>query len=807
MQFAHSYLALAGKLTGKIILVLILGLFKTTTAQVPDTLLARLNANAFPEKIYIHYDKPTYFAGETIWFKAYLMEGFYPASGSTVLAVELLNDSGTVVDTKKLPIRDGAAVGEFSLRADLLQGVYTVRAFTRRHMNHAVKMIYHHAVNIYNAANARQPATINTDSSFINFFPEGGNFIAGVSNTIAFKCAGKWGNPKNIKGKILDLNGSTVTNFESVHNGMGKVTFTPRAGEKYIAECEINDGEVKIVSLPEVLSQGVVLRVNYAADKVLFNLNSSSVNIPALMPAYILGVSENMVTFKIPVKGNNKEVQGRIPVENLPSGILQITVFNSSNQPLAERLVFVNSGDFIPVNNFKAETLDFNKRQKNVFSFTLQEAAAGTYSVSVTALNDDGVKGDDIVSRILLTGDLKGPVYNPAYYFEKNDEGHTRHLDLVMLTHGWRRYNWNELVSYANRPPDFKDPGFVTFSAVAVDPVANMPFKNKPLAIFVKTKDNFSDFLGVTTDSAGVVKIPGLMFEDTLHLTFTSATNKQEKIQLQLMHHNLGKLFFLPKYKLPVYRFHPVNQNSAYFKNNASKIQSELSPSGVLLQELKVIAKAKSEKQKFEDKYTTGRLGSSANKEIDFLSEPPINGINIFDYLRSKVAGVNISGGPLDYTINYRGTRSLMGGPIAMAVYLDEFQVEPRDIATLPVSQVAMLKVFGASPLTGPGGALAIYTRRDGYTRPLQSEKAEVKLEGFSPTKEFFSPSYGDEKYDRIASDYRSTLYWNPYLSTTAQNGTVSFSFYNSDNARQFKVVIEGVLDDGKLLQIEKILK
>lgn len=806
MQFPNSSLRFTAKIIGGV-LVFILGIFKIASAQTPDSLLAQLNANDFPEKIYIHYDKPTYFAGETIWFKAYLMEGFYPASKSTVLAVELLNDSGTVVDKKKLPIRSGAAVGEFSLRADLLQGIYTVRAYTRRHMNSGIKKRYHHSINIYNPLHSKQPATTHADSSFVNFFPEGGNFIANVSNTLAFKCADRWGNPKNIKGKILDSKGSTVTTFESTHNGMGKIIFTPGPGEKYVAECEINSAEIKIVSLPDMLGQGVALRVNQAVGKMVFNLNTSSVNIPALMPAYVLGVSENMVAFKIPVNSNNKEIQGKIPVENLPSGILQITVFNSNNQPLAERLVFVNSGDYIPANIFKTDTLDLKKRQKNVFSFALQEAAAGTYSVSVTALNDDGVKADDIVSRLLITDDLKGPVYDPGYYFEKNDEEHTQNLDLVMLTNGWRRYNWNELVSYANRPPDYKDPGYITFSAIAVNPVTNMPFKNKALAIFVKTKDNFSDFLGVTTDSTGLVKIPDLMFEDTLSLTFTSATNKQEKLRLQLRHQDLSKLFFLPKYNIPVAGFHPVDQNSAYFKSNQNKIQSQLTPSGVLLEELKIITKAKTDKQKFEDKYTTGRLGSSANKEIDFLSEPPINGTNIFDYLRSKVAGVNISGGPLDYTINYRGTRSLTGGPIPMAVFLDEFQVEPRDIAMLPVSQVAMLKVFGASPLTGPGGALAIYTRRDGGSRTLQSEKVDVKLEGFSPTKEFFSPAYGDERYDRIAADDRSTLYWNPYLATTAQNGKVSFSFYNSDTAKEFKVVVEGVLEDGKLLHIERVLK
>ena len=807
MPIPNSCSSFTVKLNGKIMLIFFLCVSKISLSQTPDSLLAQLNANDYPEKIYIQYDKPTYFAGETIWFKAYLMEGFYPATKSTVLAVELVNDSGRVIDQKKLPIRSGAAAGEFSLPPMLLQGIYTVRAYTRRHMNDGVTRLYHYPINIYNALNLRQPETAIADTSFVYFFPEGGNFIANVSNTIAFRCADKWGNPRDVEGKIVDSKGATAISFKSTHNGMGKIIFTPRLGERYVAECVINLAKTKIVSLPEMLGQGVVLHVNATAGKTVFNLNTSSINIPSLMPAYILGVEENMVAFKIPVNGADKEIQGRIPIENLPSGILQLTVFNSDNQPLAERLVFINSGDYIAANSFTADTVDLKKRQKNVFSFNLQEPAVGTYAVSVTAFNDYAVKADDIVSRFLLTDDIKGTVYNPAYYFEKNDEEHAQKLDLVMLTNGWRRYNWNQVLSYVNHSTIFKDPRFVTLSATVFNPVTNAPFKNKPFNIFIKTKDNYSDLFVVQSDSSGSIQMPDLVFEDTLNVSFVSSTNYQEKLGLQIKNQSLGKLFFLPKYNVPAAEFQPVNETSAYYQNNLKKIQSKFAPTGILLEEIKLLTKAKSEKEKFEKKYTTGRLGSYANQEIDFLTNPPETGGNLLDYLKSRVAGVNVSGGPFDYNINYRGTRSLTGGPIPMAIFLDEYQVDARDVATLPLSEIAMVKVF-SNALTGAGGALAIYTLRDARPKQsLNSGKIDFQLEGFSPTKEFFSPVYVEGQAEKIAADERSTIYWNPYLVTTAQNGKVSFSFYNSDNEKELKVVIEGVLEDGKLLHIEKILK
>ena len=790
-----------------LMLLLFLCLFQTLVAQTPDARLAQVNANDYPEKIYIQYDKPSYFAGETIWFKAYLMEGFYPATNSTVLAVELLNDSGRVIEKKALPIKMGAASGDFSLSPALRQGNYIVRAYTRRHMNNGAKRLYQHAVNIYNPSNTSSSETTTGDSNFVYFFPEGGNFIGNIKNSMAFRCSDKWGHPQEIEGKIVDSKGGVITSFKSTHNGMGKLIFTPGTGEKYTAECVINSTLKKTIPLPEVLSQGVNLQVNSVDSKTYFYIDATTVNIQSLMPSYVLGVQENMVAFKIPLDANNKEIKGRIPVEKLPSGILQITVFNADNKPLAERLTFLNSGDYIPGSFFKTDTLNFDQRQKNVFSFNLKDPAIGTYAVSITALNDDVNTGDNIISRLLLTEDIKGFVYNPAYYFEENNEKHAQDLDLVMLTNGWRRYNWNEVLSYTNAPPVFKDPVFITFSAVALDPATKAPVQNMPLSIFVKTKDNFSDFLITETDSSGFFMMPGMVFEDTMKLSFSNATNKKERMHLQIKSQPISYLLFVPKQEMPKYKFRSVSENSNYFKSNAGRVQENYTASGLLMKEIQVVTKAKTEKEKFEKKYTTGRLGSSASTEIDFLSEPVTSGLSIIEYLKSRLGGVTITGGPFDYSINYRGARSLSSGLIPMAVFLDEFQVEPGDLSTIRVSDVAMVKVF-SNALTSAGGALAIYTKRDRGTDSNTSlDKTDVFVEGFSPTKEFFSPNYGDSKADKVIADERSTLYWNPYLETSAQNSKLYFSFYNSDNAKQFKVVIEGVLEDGKLLHIEQIVK
>jgi hypothetical protein len=72
-------------------------------AQTPESILEKIQQNFSPEKIYLQYDKQSYIAGETIWFKAYIMDGLLPSTKSTVLCVELINDSGKTVQKKFYP--------------------------------------------------------------------------------------------------------------------------------------------------------------------------------------------------------------------------------------------------------------------------------------------------------------------------------------------------------------------------------------------------------------------------------------------------------------------------------------------------------------------------------------------------------------------------------------------------------------------------------------------------------------------------------------------------------------------------------
>jgi hypothetical protein len=771
-------------------------------AQTPESLLDKIQIDYTPEKIYIHYDKSNYVAGETIWFKAYLMDGFVPSKKSTIISVELLNELDIIIDKKNLSINGSAAIGQFETDKLLPNGNYTVRAFTRNLMNFGTDKFYYNTIQIYN------PNTINTkltkiDEPSIKFLPESGNFIANIKNNVAFVCTDMQGKPLNISGKILDENKKEIVSFSSVHNGMGTVIFTPTSNMKYSADCIIGKDFKKSVSLPISITEGVSLQINRKNDKTFFTVDLTTVSNENLLPSYILGIQENAVAFKVDLQQNSKLLGGEIPMNQLPTGILQITVFNKANKPLAERLIFVNSGDYKPKDNFKIDTLGLGKREKNTFSYAIDDTLVGTFSVSIIEEDGEDHKNENIVSRFLLTDDLKGYVHDPNYYFEKNDFEHAQYLDLVMLTNGWRRYSWSEIFSGNYPAMKFKDPNYISIYGEARNGFTKELLKDVELKSIIKTKDKQIDYANFFTSKEGKFEFEGLNFEDTATFAF-----KNTNLILDFKSEPIERLLTVAKSNLPKVYDLIAASNSLIAKTRDRYNLNKLGYKGIILDEVVVKSIIKNERKEIEKKRSS-QFGNSANKTLD-LSTTPASGQNILEYLKSRLNGVNITGGPFDYFINYRNTRTLIGGQIPMSVFLDGAAVEPSQIATLKVDEVAMVQVFSTALSPNSGGTLAIFTGEKSNFTPGNGTYTggTALVVGFSPTKEFFSPNYSNE-YDNstVQSDNRTTLYWNPYLNTNAQNKSFSFSFYNSDIVKKFRVVLEGVLEDGKLVHIEKVIE
>jgi hypothetical protein len=111
-------------------------------SQPLDSILSKYTRDYQPEKVYLHYDKSSYYVGETVWFKAYLMQGFVPAQQSKTLYIDVIADNGSVLSHIVSPIVNASTNGQFDIPADYKGSFIHIRAYTKWMMNFDTAFLY-----------------------------------------------------------------------------------------------------------------------------------------------------------------------------------------------------------------------------------------------------------------------------------------------------------------------------------------------------------------------------------------------------------------------------------------------------------------------------------------------------------------------------------------------------------------------------------------------------------------------------------------------------------------------------------------
>lgn len=300
---------------------------------------------------------------------------------------------------------------------------------------------------------------ISLNNIDIQFLPEGGQLVAGINNTIAFKAVNEFGKPADIEGIITDAKGKQQGHFQSYHQGMGSFELAIAEGQDYSIQITNPKGIDKRYTLPKASANAIGLHLqNQTKEELILDIHS-----PREQELYIIVQLNGQIAFSKALtakQGKNKII---LPSHDWAIGIAQITIFDQSQQPQAERLVFVNKHRQINIklSPNKKNYLPREEVKLDIFATDeLGKPVQGNFSLAVIDDNnwtfaDD--KQDNILSYLLMSSDLKGDIYEPNFYFDANESKADTALDYVMLTHGWRRYNWENLNNIGNWKPQYTD--------------------------------------------------------------------------------------------------------------------------------------------------------------------------------------------------------------------------------------------------------------------------------------------------------------------------------------------------------------
>jgi len=653
---------------------------------------------------------------------------------------------------------------------------------------------------------SKAPSPVKTKSvASVHFMAESGDAVAGLTTKIAFKATDQWGGPIEITGSLQDNTGYVIQTFRSIHNGMGYFLFTPKLGTTYVAKWRDAGGENHTTALASFKPSGALFRVALAGNKRTVTVERSAASAPQQF--YLVGTMFQNRVFStrsdLRTKLSDTKV---IPTVVLPTGILTITLFDSAHNALAERITFVqnNAYSFQPV--LSVLRYGHNKRAKNDWEIRLPDSLSTHLPIAVTdaALNTDS--SNNIYSHLLLTSDLKGSVHQPAAYFINPKDSTPEHLDLVMLTNGWRRFNWDALNQ--SKPLALnqgKDSAYLSLSGrlYGIQPGR---ISGETLVAILKTKDSAaSQMVVLPIGSNGQFNQPDFLFFDTLQVYYQFKKGSfLNNASVRFMENRLGPITLPVRFIKPQGKLSSDTTGVAYHRLLAAeKLDLRNFQSAKMLSNVTVRTQARSRINELDKRYTSGLFSGADSYQFDLTEDGTAAGsLSIFQYLQGRVAGLQINNSGGSTSLQWRG-----GSP---SVYLDEILTDINAVASEPVSNIAYVKVFRPpfmGGFNGAGGAVAIYTKKGGDTKSTSKGLNNTTITGYTPIKEFYSPNYGTFDARHEQRDLRTTLYWNPFITTSPTRSSVKLSFYNNDVTQAFRVIIEGITKDGQLTHFETIVE
>lgn len=846
------------------------------------------------EKVHLHFDKPYYAVGDTLWFKSYLDYNLFEYEPSKIVYVEVLNGRDSLIQTLRVQMENGVGKGQLILDQEYwTQDNYRFRAYTHWMMNFDSDYFFNKIVPIGDVLNKRLGGTVSfspernrTRATFqfrdrsgailgrkrlnweandgwdafdkgraetddmgrveitlsakhrelmktgrlvisldnngdrivgqyalgnafwdadVQFFPEGGDLIAGLAKNVAFKAIGSDGKSLSVKGKLIDGKKNEVMEFEDMGLGMGYFSFIPTAGESYQAVVTFENGEERTYDLPEVVEDKVNLVALKQDDTHLpIGIVTSDTGFEKMQNTayYVFGQSKGHLVYAAQATLRNSSVLVRVLKEDMPNGVVQFTLFAADGTPLSERLVFCHS-DADPLLDLQVNTdkQSYNQKEQVKLNISVknngeeEELLPGSYSVAV--IDEAKVPYDDdrelsILSNLLLVSDLKGYVEKPNYYFNPENENREDALQALLMTQGFSRFDYKDLVQ--EKYPEvmaMPEQGISLSGTLRLNNGRTQPNGGLLLSIPAAAvrKDTY-------TDAQGRFIFENLVFPDSSKVTVNARGNSNFR---DLVIH-MDQSFFPEIDKDSPFRGDFVENMDENLKTYLDNSRNEFRTS-LLIDAVEVTATATPRQTSRDFSALTGLSMPEHRIEADRLS-----GCNVLTMcLNTVLPGITYDSNTLKY---YLSRSYNQGRRIPVQFFLNGMPIDEPSLNSIQPAEIEAIEIFHRDDLGTVSrtyqneGVVSIMTKKDDRPKGPRMSLAEIEAMlpktnvidmyplGYVQTRQFYSPKY-DTPESRNTDDYRTTVYWNPDV-VLDESGEAMLEFYNADGNGRYKVVVEG---------------
>ncbi len=775
-----------------ILLSVMIGLPYMVSAQVQTNIQAsfeKYSSTVLQEKVYAHTDRLFYMTGEIVWFKLYTVDAGTnkPINISKVAYVDILDNANNPVLQAKIGLKNGAGNGSLYIPVTLPNGNYKLRAYTNWMKNFSPEMYFEKQLTIVNPLVSPDAPVAKLNAGYdIQFFPEGGSLVNGLSSTIGFKATGQDGKGIDVAGVVIGPRNDTVARFQSSKFGMGRFNFTPLANNIYKAVMRVGTNNSIIKQLPDAAPQGYIMHVTDDGDKqVSITINGSPAT-PANDALYLLIHNGPIVSIaQLLHTDANHTNTALIDRAKLGPGVNHITLFNANRQPIAERLLFKRPS-VLALQASAQPSYGLRKKVAVDIAAKNNNGQPQTANLSMAVYHLDSLNaggGTNLVSYLWLTAELKGHIEMPEYYFTDVSPATNQSLDDLLLTQGWSRFKWNDVLS--NTTPAFRFlpefNGHLVSGQVnnragkpATYTIVYMGAISKKVQLYGANSGKDGQLLFNTRDLYG----PNEIVLQTNTATDTST------YQMSL--------------KSPFSEQYSATKLTPFYISKAINKQLEANSMGMQVQNLY-------KPEHLWQFNTTGIDSTSfyANQYKPYLLDNFTRFTTMEEVLREYVMEVNVVKSK-NFHIKTIGKYGLFlkddENPL---VLLDGVPVFNTDkVFTIDPLKVKRLDVINQRYYWGPiaaNGILAYSSYKTDMAGGFDLDPRAVVLdyEGLQIQRDFYSPVYAtDDQLKSRIPDFRNLLYWSPDVNTGA-DGKAQATFYTSDKAGKYIGVIQGLTGSG----------
>ena len=743
--------------------------------------------DALQEKMFVHTDKGAYLTGEILWFKIYLVDGTYnkPLNLSKVAYVEVLDESQTPVMQAKIELNNGKGSGSIYIPVSLSNGNYHFRAYTNWMKNFGPDYYFDKKITIVNPQIAPVASSkINRPDYDVQFFPEGGNLVNGITSNVGFKAVKRNGSGADFTGAIINQKNDTIVRFQPLKFGMGHFSFTPDASNSYKAVIRVAGGAPVVKDLPAINAHGYVMTVtDNGSGRLQITVKSNTESSDGSVYLFVHTRNVVKITQRVPqINGTANFIVDRSALDD---GISHLTIFDGDRQPVCERLYFKRPAKNLLI-DAASDQQNYGSRKKVNVSVSAKDQSGKQINadLSLSIYRQDAyqtLEPGDITSYLLLSSDLRGNIESPGYYLKNNTTESNEAVDNLMLTQGWRRFQWSDVLK--NKPalfsylPEYN--GHIvtgkiintTSSAPAFDVIAYFGVPGKRVQLFASKSDSLGRILFNTNRLYGPEEI---VVQTDTHRDTTYRIDIQNPFSEQYSKNQL------PPFEL------------------TTEMQSPLETQNLAMQVQNIYAGTKT-RQFYEPALdSTGFYGKP---DKVYRLDDYTRFTTMEEVLREYIREVNVFHPHNKFEIRAISDKGFLeSDPLVLLDGIPIFDM--NKVMAIDPLKIKRLDVIKDRYFWGPADAEGILSyasyKTDLAGVELDPHAVILDYEGMQLQRVFYSPVYDtDSQVASRVPDFRNLLYWVPTINTNTE-GKNQLTFYTSDEEGKYIGVIQGMTDNGE---------